>query len=91
MGRLRIWTDLEMNPRVQSEWIAHSGAIRSVVFLGADTIASGGEDCRMHFWRAGPWRSVYQAEHKNFVTDIISVGAGCCASASYGGEIRVHQ
>lgn len=91
MGRLRIWSDLETNPRVESEWIAHHGAIRSVVFLGADTIASGGEDCRMHVWRAGPWRSVYQAEHENFVTDIISVAAGCCASASYGGEIRVHQ
>ena len=91
LGRLRIWSDLETSPRVESEWIAHHGAIRSVVFLGADAIASGGEDCRLHLWRAGPWRSVYQAEHDNFVTDIVSVDARCYASASYGGKIRLHQ
>ncbi len=90
-GRLRVWVDLQKSPRVESEWIAHRGAVRSVTFLGADRMASGGEDHHLHVWRDGPWRSVYQAEHENFVTDIIPVDAQSCASASYGGEIRVHQ
>jgi WD40 repeat protein len=90
-GRLRVWIDLQSDLRVESEYTAHRGAIRSVVFLGADTIGSGGEDYRMHIWRGSPWRSVYQAEHENFVTDIVALDAQHCASASYGGEIRVHQ
>jgi WD40 repeat protein len=90
-GRLRVWIDLEKDPRVESECTAHRGAIRSVVFLGADTIASGGEDYRMHIWRGRPWRSIYQAEHENFVTDIVTIDDQRCASACYDGEIRVHQ
>jgi len=90
-GRLRVWIDLQSDPRVESEYTAHRGAIRSLAFLGADTIASGGEDYRMHIWRGSPWRSVYQSEHENFVTDIVALDAQRCASASYGGEIRVHQ
>jgi WD40 repeat protein len=90
-GRLHVWIDVQGKPRLESEYISHRGAIRSVVFLGADTIASGGEDYRMHIWRDRPWRSVYQAEHENFVTDIVALDAQHCASASYGGEIRVHQ
>jgi WD40 repeat protein len=90
-GRLRVWIDLQQDPRVESECIAHRGAIRSVVFLGADTVASGGEDHRMHIWRGAPLRSVYQAEHGNFVTDIVAMDDQRCASASYDGEIRVHQ
>ena len=91
LGRLRVWVDLETNPQIESEWIAHRAAVRSVVFLGPNTIASGGEDNRMHVWSGGPRRLLYRAEHKNFVTDIIAVDGQSCASTSYGGEICVHR
>jgi WD40 repeat protein len=90
-GRLRLWVELDTSPRVQSEWLAHRAAIRTVAFLSADTIATGSEDCRLHIWRSDPWRSVYQAEHENFVSDILTVDDQSCASASYGGEIRLHR
>jgi hypothetical protein len=38
-----------------------------------------------------PWRLVYQAERENFATDIVALDDHRCASASYSGEIRVHQ
>jgi len=91
MGRLRVWIDLQKDPRVESEFAAHRGATRTVVFLGEDTIASGGEDHFMRIWSGRPWRSVYQAEHGNFVTDVVLIDDQRCASASYDGEIRVHQ
>jgi WD40 repeat protein len=90
-GQLRVWIDLQKDSRVEFECTAHRGAIRCVVFLGSDTIASGGEDYRMRIWRGAPWRSIYQAEHENFVTDIVAIDAQSCASASYSGAIRVHQ
>ena len=90
-GRVCVWIDLQKGPRVESEFTAHRGAIRTVVFLDEDTIASGGEDHLMRIWRGRPWRSVYQAEHGNFVTDVVPIDDQRCASASYDGEIRVHQ
>jgi len=78
--------------REKAEAVATTHALTpDTLILGADTIASGGEDYRMHIWRDRPWRSVYKAEHENFVTDIVALDAQRCASASYGGEIRVHQ
>jgi WD40 repeat protein len=86
-GRVRIWN----RERIEAEFLAHDAAIRCLTFLDSNTLASGGEDFRLRIWTLEPPRTVYEAEHQNFVTDIISMGNGRCASCAYDGEILLHR
>ncbi|HEY5754546.1 MAG TPA: 2OG-Fe(II) oxygenase [Steroidobacter sp.] len=86
-GRLRVWTNLLGRPSLAAETAAHDGAIRCVHFIDAETIATGGEDCRLRIWRGRPLRVCYEARHENFVTDFLAIDSNRGVSCSYDGKI----
>jgi WD40 repeat protein len=66
---------------------AHSGIIRTIKLIDADTIATGGEDNKVKLWRFdGQLRT--ELAHQNFVQAIEQLEAGRIISASYDGTIK---
>jgi predicted 2-oxoglutarate/Fe(II)-dependent dioxygenase YbiX len=90
-GQLRVWKNLLGRPTLEAETSAHDSAIRCVHFIDAETIATGGEDCRLKIWRDRPLRVIYETQHENFVTDFHALAPHRGASCSYDGRISFHN
>lgn len=70
-----------------STFTAHSGIIRTIKLINADTIATGGEDNKVKLWSFdGLLLAVL--EHQNFVQSIEQLDANKIISASYDGTIK---
>lgn len=69
---------------------AHRAAVRRLRYLGDGLIASCGEDCALRVWDAANRAQVFEARHKNFVTDTLR-RADAILSSSYDGQILTHD
>lgn len=70
-----------------STFTAHSGIIRTIKLINADTIATGGEDNKIKLW-SFDGQLLTELEHQNFVQSIEQLDTNKIISASYDGTIK---
>lgn len=88
--RVACWTLGAAGWNKSSQVRMHRAAVRRLRYLGDGLLASCGEDCAVRVWDATSGGQVFEARHRNFVTDTLRRG-GALLSSSYDGKILVHD
>lgn len=68
---------------------AHSGIVRTLLWLNKNLIASGSEDNMIRIWDVNSGKCIKEMQHLNFVQSLAQNESGSLISASYDGTIRV--
>ncbi|XZF16578.1 2OG-Fe(II) oxygenase [Chitinophagaceae bacterium MMS25-I14] len=66
---------------------AHTGIVRTLLFVDDDTLASGGEDNKVRLWDINSAAVIDSFSHENFVQSLV-MWQGKLLSASYDGTIK---
>jgi len=90
-GTVKLWLREGGHWTLVAAWQAHAAAVRRVRFFDDGRLASGGEDGVARIWLTpfGTW--AWQAEHCNFVTDVLPLGETTVLSCAYDGRIARHE